>query len=131
MILDEPVRRIFDSRNFATVATLRPDGSPQTSVVWIGRDGDTLLFSTTAGRQKVRNLTADPRVSVSIFDMANPYDSVEVRGTAELSADEDRRLPYELSHKYLGMDPPKDEPGEDRLIVRVIPDRVIRFSASA
>jgi hypothetical protein len=52
---------------------------------------------------------------------------VEIRGTAELSVDEDRRLPHELSHKYLGTDPPKDEPDEVRLIVRVIPQRVIRF----
>lgn len=64
MRLDEAVRRILDGRNFATVATLKPDGSPQASVVWIRRDGDTVLFSTTAGRQKARNLTADPRISV-------------------------------------------------------------------
>jgi PPOX class probable F420-dependent enzyme len=127
MKLDEAVRRILDGRNFATVATLRPDGSPQASVVWIGRDGDTVLFSTTAGRRKARNLIADPRISVSVFDLGNPYDSAEIRGTAELSVDEDRRLPYELSHKYLGTDPPKDEPDEVRLIVRVIPERVIRF----
>jgi PPOX class probable F420-dependent enzyme len=129
MELDEAVRRILDARNFATVATLRPDGSPQTSVVWIRRDGDTVVFSTTACRQKARNLTADPRVSVSVFDLDNPYDSVEIRGTAELSVDADRRLPYELSHKYLGTDPPKDEPGEVRLLVRVVPDRVLRFVA--
>jgi PPOX class probable F420-dependent enzyme len=127
MEFDEAVRRILDDRNFATVATLKPDGSPQASVVWIRRDGNAVLFSTTAGRQKARNLTADPRISVSVFDLGNPYESVEIRGTAELSVDEDRRLPYELSHKYLGTDPPKDEPGEVRLIVRVIPDRVIRF----
>lgn len=127
MILDEPVRRILDGKNFATVATVKQDGSPQASVVWVGREEDSIVFSTTAGRQKARNLTADPRISVSIFDLANPYESVEIRGTAELSVDEDKRLPYELSYKYLGTDPPKAEPGEVRLIVRVIPDRVIRF----
>jgi PPOX class probable F420-dependent enzyme len=127
-VLDEPVRRLLDGRNFATVATLGPGGSPQASVVWVTRDGDTILFSSTARRRKVRNLADDPRVSVSIFDLANPYDSAEIRGTAELIEDEDVRLPRELSHKYLGTDPPKDEPGELRVIVRVTPEKVIRFS---
>ncbi len=128
VIFDEPVRRILDGRNFATVATVRPDGAPQSSVVWMKRDGDTILFSTTARRQKTRNLTADPRVSVSVFDLANPYDSVEIRGTAELTVDEGKRLPRELSHRYLGEDPPKDEPGEVRMIVRIVPEKVIRFT---
>jgi PPOX class probable F420-dependent enzyme len=126
--LSDPVRRLLDGKNFATVATLGPGGSPQASVVWVKRDGDAILFSSTAGRQKVRNLTEDPRVSVSIFDLANPYDSVEIRGTADLAVDEHKSLPRELSHKYLGEDPPKAEPGEVRIIVRVTPEKVIRFT---
>lgn len=126
---DADVRRILDGRNFATVATVRPDGGPQASVVWVARDGDTVVFSTTAGRKKARNLARDPRISVSIFDAGNPYDSVEIRGTAELIPDDDKRLPYELSHKYLGQDPPLAEPGESRLIVRVTPERLVRFTA--
>jgi len=129
MSLDETVRRILDGKNFATVATVRPDGSPQSSVVWVKREDDTVLFSTTAGRQKTRNLTKEPRVSISIFDIENPYMSVEIRGTAELIVDEGKRLPHELSLKYLGEDPPREEPGEIRLIVRVTPQKVIRFSA--
>jgi hypothetical protein len=50
---NEETRRLLDGRNVATVATLNPDGGPQTTVVWIVRDGDFVLFSTTAGRQKV------------------------------------------------------------------------------
>jgi PPOX class probable F420-dependent enzyme len=126
--LSDPVRRLLDGKNFATVATLGPGGSPQASVVWVKRDGDAILFSSTAGRQKVRNLTEDPRVSVSIFDLANPYDSVEIRGTADLAVDEHKLLPRELSHKYLGEDPPKAEPGEVRIMVRVTPEKVIRFT---
>lgn len=125
---DDTVRKLLDGKNFATVATVMPDGAPQTSVVWIKRDGDTVLFSTTAGRKKARNLAADPRVSLSVFDLANPYESVEIRGTAEVSVDADKRLPLELSHKYLGEDPPAEKPDEVRLAVRVIPEKVIRFS---
>jgi PPOX class probable F420-dependent enzyme len=126
-IFDAAVRSILDGKNFATVATLLPDGAPQSSVVWVKRDGDTVLFSTTERRQKTRNIAADPRVSISIFDLANPYESVEIRGVAELTVDEGKRLPHELSHKYLGEDPPKAEPDEVRMIVRVTPEKVIHF----
>jgi PPOX class probable F420-dependent enzyme len=125
---DEATRDLLDGRNFATVATVNPDGGPQTSVVWILREGDTVAFSTTAGRRKARNLARDPRISVSVFDTANPYHSVEIRGTAELAEDTGRSLPKALSRKYLGEDPPP-EPGEVvRLIVRVTPDKVNIFS---
>lgn len=126
---DADVRRILDGRNFATIATIMPDGAPQASVVWVAREGDTVVFSTTTGRKKARNLARDPRISVSIFDTGNPYDSVEIRGTAELVPDDDKRLPYELSHKYLGEDPPLEEPNETRLIVRVTPEKLVRFTA--
>lgn len=95
VLFADSVRALLDGRNFASVATLGPDGAPQNSVVWIKRDGDTVLFSSTDGRQKVRNLRRDPRISLSVFDLADLYTSVEIRGTAEILADEGKRLPYE------------------------------------
>ncbi|MFG3263379.1 PPOX class F420-dependent oxidoreductase [Streptomyces bobili] len=127
--LDASVRTLLDGRNFASVATLGPDGAPQNSVVWIKREGDTVLFSSTDGRQKVRNLRRDPRISLSVFDLANPYTSVEIRGTAEILPDDDKRLPHELSQKYLGIDPPAEKDDEVRLIIRVVPRKVVGFSA--
>ncbi|GAA2933585.1 PPOX class F420-dependent oxidoreductase [Streptomyces thioluteus] len=120
---DEETRRLLDGKNFATIATLGRDGAPQTSVVWIARDGDTVLFSTTAGRQKGRNLARDPRISVTVFDVANPYRSVDIRGTAELVEDPEKELPRTLSHKYLGEDPPAEPDEVVRLIVRITPRR--------
>lgn len=125
----DAVRALLDGKNFAGVATLGPDGAPQNSVVWIKREGDTVLFSSTDGRQKVRNLRRDPRVSLSVFDLANPYTSVEIRGVAEILPDEGKRLPRELSHKYLGIDPPAEKDDEVRVIVRVVPRKIIGFSA--
>jgi PPOX class probable F420-dependent enzyme len=126
--LDDTARRLLDGKSFATVATLQADGSPQTSVVWVKRDGDQVLFSTVESRQKARNLRRDPRVSVSVFDPANPYLSVEIRGRAELTVDQHKALPVELSQKYLGEDPPAESPDEVRLVVRITPDKVITFS---
>lgn len=123
------VRTLLDGKNFASVATLGPDGAPQNSVVWIKREGDTVLFSSTDGRQKVRNLRRDPRISLSVFDLADPYTSVEIRGTAEILPDEGKRLPYELSHKYLGIDPPGEKDDEVRVIIRIVPRKIVGFSA--
>jgi PPOX class probable F420-dependent enzyme len=126
---DEPLIRLLDGKNFATVATVNADGSPHSSVVWLQRDGDAIRFSATSRRQKVINLLRDPRVSVSMFDLANPYSSVEIRGRAEILADPARTLSKELSHKYLGQDPPPEPPEVERVIVRIVPERIVRFSA--
>ncbi|AZM52639.1 PPOX class F420-dependent oxidoreductase [Streptomyces sp. WAC 01529] len=126
--IGESVRTLLDGKNFASVATLGPSGAPQNSVVWIKRDGDAVLFSVTAGRQKVRNLERDPRISISVYDLANPYSSAEIRGVAEILPDEGKRLPHELSHKYLGIDPPAEKDDEVRLIVRVTPHKIITFA---
>ncbi|MFB4278689.1 PPOX class F420-dependent oxidoreductase [Nonomuraea sp. MTCD27] len=126
---DDKTRTLLDGRNFATVATLNPDGGPQTSVVWVLREGDTVLFSSTAGRRKTRNLTRDPRISLTVFDTGDPYQSVEIRGTAEVVEDHDRAVQLAVSHKYLGQDPPADHEGTVRVVVRVIPDKIHGFPA--
>lgn len=127
--LNDDARALLDGPNFAVLSTLLPNGQPQTSVIWVKRDGNALLFTTTTGRQKARNIARDGRVSITVIDNANPYHSVEIRGIAELIPDPERRLSYELSHKYLGVDPPADPEGEDRYMVLVEPQRVITFSA--
>ena len=126
---DAATRRILDGKNFATVATVNPDGGPQASVVWFRRDGDSVLFSITSDKQKARNLARDPRVAVTVFDLENPYDSVEIRGHAELVEDAGKQLPKQLSHRYLDEDPPPEPDDVVRLVARVIPEKVHRFSA--
>lgn len=96
-------------------------------MVWIKREGDTILFSSLQDRQKVRNLRHDPRVSLSVFDLANPYASAEIRGIAEILPDPDKRLPRELSQKYLGVDPPGERDDQVRVIVRVVPRKIVSF----
>jgi PPOX class probable F420-dependent enzyme len=116
-------------RRTARRALENSDGSPQTSVVWFKREGDTVLFSTTKARLKARNIARDARVSISIFATENPYRYVEIRGTAELTDDPGKTLPMELSHKYLGEDPPAESDEVRRVIIRVTPEKIIEFSA--
>src|SRR3954453_15164978 len=66
--LNDEIRRLLDGPNYAVLATINPDGGPQTSAMWAGRDGDDVLFSTVAGRRKHRNLERGPRASVSLLD---------------------------------------------------------------
>ena len=126
---DDTVRALLDGKNFASVATLGPDGAPHNSVVWMKREGDTILLTSLDNRQKVRNLRRDPRISVTVFDLANPYASVEVRGRAEILPDPEKRLPHDLAHKYLGIDPPAEKDDEVRVVIRVVPEKVVGFSA--
>lgn len=118
--LSEPQRSLLDSANYATVATLSKDGSPQTSVVWIKRDGDDVLFSTVVGRAKERHLKRDPRVSITVIDKDNPYNYTEFRGEAALTTEGGDDLINELANKYTG-DDYKGDVGTDnvRVVVRV------------
>jgi len=126
--LSESAIRLIDGRNYAVLATLNADGSPQTSVMWIGRDGDDLLFSTVEGRVKHRNMVRDPRVSVSVIDAADQENYVELRGLVSMAPDVGRRFDTGLSWKYDGRDPGEDRPGAVRVIVRV---EVLKSTGSA
>ena len=127
--LNEEIRRLLDGRHYAVLATINPDGGPQTSAMWVGRDGDDVLFSTVAGRRKHRNLERDPRASVSILDSDDPENYVELRGRVTISEDEGRAFDIGLSHTYDGRDPDPDPPGAVRLILRMEVDKATGYAA--
>jgi PPOX class probable F420-dependent enzyme len=117
--LSAETRRLLDGPNYAVLATVNADGSPQTSAMWVGRDGDDLLMSTVEGRVKHRNMVRDPRVSVTLIDSADPENYVELRGLVTMTPDIGRRIDTELSWKYDGKDPGEDKPGAVRVVVRI------------
>ena len=128
--LSEALKKLVDDTPvFAVVATIQPDGSPQQSVVWLSRDGDDLLFSTTVDRRKEHNLRRDPRVNIMINPSDAPYTYAEVRGTAALTTEGAPELINRLSRKYTGKDYAEFNPasGEDaqRVVVRVTPRKVV------
>ena len=85
---------------FARVATVRPDGAPHTSVMWFAWDGTCLKLDLSRRGQKFRNISADPRVSVSLADPDNPYRSLEVRGVASVGDDPDGAFFTDLARRY-------------------------------
>jgi PPOX class probable F420-dependent enzyme len=121
--LSEATLRLLEARNYAVLATVNPDGSPQTSAMWVGRDGGDLLFSTLEGRVKHRNMRRDPRVSVTVLDSLDPENYVELRGRVSMTPDPGRRLHVQLSWKYDGKDPGEDRPGAVRVVVRMVVEK--------
>jgi PPOX class probable F420-dependent enzyme len=125
----EATLKLLDGQNYAVLATLNPDGSPQTSAMWVGRDGDDLLFSTVAGRVKHRNMLRDPRVSVTVIDSADPENYVELRGRVTMTPDIGRQVDTQLSWKYDGKDPDPDPPGAVRVVVRMVVQKATGYAA--
>ncbi len=120
---------LLDGRNYAVLATVNADGSPQTSAMWVGRDGDDLLFSTVQGRVKHRNMLRDPRVSVTVLDAADPENYVELRGRVTMTPDIGRKIDTQLSWKYDGKDPDPDKPGAVRVVVRMTVSKATGYAA--
>ena len=124
--LPDKVASLFDGKNFAVLSTLEPDGAPHSTVVWVKREADDILFALPRSRRKTANLNRDPRAAVVIFDAANPYDSVLVQGAVSIQDDRDGTLIDELSHKYLGGPYPGFAgPHPEWVIVTVTPGKVV------
>lgn len=115
----------FDNTYFGIVTTLRADGSPQSTVVWIERDGDSVGFNTAYGRAKPGNLEHDARVSV-LVSAPDFYHWVAVDGHAELTTDGAEEQINRLSEKYDGK-PWSYVDGQRRVRVRVTPEHVTAY----
>jgi PPOX class probable F420-dependent enzyme len=129
--LSDSAKALFDADEYATLATIEPDGQPQLSVVWVSRDGDDILVSTVEGRRKHRNMLRDPRATVMLFPRNAPWIYVEVRGTVGMATEGGRDLIEALSWKYTDDERYSFDDGTDhvRLVVRITPSRIIEYSA--
>lgn len=125
----DELKRLLDTPVFVTVGTIQPDGSPQLSPVWVKRDGDELLISTTMGRQKQKNIAREPRVSVVVQPFEDPYNYAEIRGSAAYTTEGADELIEELSLKYTGKRYAEFNPASaqdaQRVAVRITPRRVV------
>ncbi|MGW0085513.1 PPOX class F420-dependent oxidoreductase [Streptomyces sp. NPDC003393] len=127
--LSDRIKSLLDGPVFVVLGTVQPDGSPQLSPVWVKRDGDDLLISTTVDRRKKKNLDRDARVSIVVVDPESPYEYAEIRGTAELTTEGGQDLIDELSLKYAGKKYAEFNPASaqdaERVVVRVSPRKVV------
>jgi PPOX class probable F420-dependent enzyme len=109
---------------FATLATVGPDGRPQLSEVWFLTEDDTVGLSLNTARQKTRNLMANPAVNLFLLDLGVPYRYLEIRGDAEISADDDHSFADKVGAKYGADLRDHDQPGQSRVKVIIRPVRV-------
>jgi PPOX class probable F420-dependent enzyme len=123
--LPDHVKALLDAPTFVVVSTIAKDGAPHSTVLWIKRDGDDLLFSTIRGRQKTRNLERDPRASVCAYDPADPLSYFTVEGDVTLTEEGGRELIDELSRKYTGEGFPVEGPERIRVVCRLTPRRIL------
>ncbi|MCH7744651.1 MAG: PPOX class F420-dependent oxidoreductase [Chloroflexi bacterium] len=120
------IKLLTEGKNIATIVTLMPDGSPQASVVWIDSDGENVVFNTAEGRLKTNNMRRDPRVAIVVTHADNAFQQLTVRGrVVEITTEGADDHIDTLAKKYLGLDSyPNRTPGEQRLIIRIAPERV-------
>jgi PPOX class probable F420-dependent enzyme len=122
MQLNDSAKELLDGPHTAVLATANADGHPQSSVIFVKRDGDAVVFSTIKGRLKTRNMMRDPRVSLLVLAHVGRY--VEIRGTVDITEDPEKVLLHEIYDRYMGGRTPPPEPEAERLIVRITPEKL-------
>jgi PPOX class probable F420-dependent enzyme len=125
-VLTNEERKFLDQNPYlATVTTLRPDGSPHATIVWVDVEDGKVSFNTARGRAKVKHLEQDPRVSIVVVDPDDPYRYVAVDGHAELTEEGADAQIDKLAQKYLGKDTyPWRNAAETRVKVLIEPEHV-------
>jgi len=129
--LNEKQAALFTGRNWGVIATIRVDGSPQATPVWVDYDGENVLVNSARGRTKVKNIERDPRATVTVMPAENQQSGyVMVSGPAKIVDEGAVEHINMLAKKYLGEDKyPYLGPGEQRVIIQIRPERVDGFGA--
>ncbi len=128
-IITPEIEKLLKGKNFASIATLMKDGSPQVSITWIDYDGANILINTAEGRLKTNNALRDPRVAIVVSEEGNPYNSINIRGKViEQNTTEADEHIDKLAKQYFGLDKyPRQSPDEKRIILKIKPERVFHM----
>jgi PPOX class probable F420-dependent enzyme len=123
--LTDAQRAFLGNPFVASVTTVRPDGSLHTTVVWVGVDGEDVVFNTLRDRAKARHLAANPNVSLLVVDPADAYRWLAVAGRAEVTGHGAEARLDEFSRVYLGAETyPWRREGQEWVTVRIRPERI-------
>jgi PPOX class probable F420-dependent enzyme len=127
--LSDDIKALVSGPNFAHLASLMSDGSPQVAPVWVDLERDTILVGTGEGSLKAKNTRRDARVALSVIAMDNPYREAQIRGrVVERRPDADFRIMDRISHKYTGKPFPfRDKPAQ-RVVLVIAVERA-RYTA--
>lgn len=124
-INDSEVRNLLDNPNYAVVSTFNKDGSIHSTIAWVDTDDGKVAVNSAVGRVWPTNLERDPRVNVLVYEAGNPYNFVEIRGTAESTTDGADEHIDRLAKKFIDQDKyPYRQPGEQRIKFLISPQHV-------
>lgn len=122
---DQQVQELLERPNHAIVSTFNKDGSILSTVAWVNTEGDALAVNSAIGRRWPANLQRDPRVTLLIPEEGNPYNYVEVRGTATATREGADEHINALTKKYINQDEyPFRQPGEERIKFVIAPEHI-------
>jgi PPOX class probable F420-dependent enzyme len=123
--LTESAKSFLREPVLAHIASIDSKGRPNITPVWIDVDGDDIVFNTAEGRLKTKNLRANPNVAVSVVDPADNYRVIALGGTVtEMTHEGADEHIDSLARKYLGVDYPNRREGEQRVKIRIRPERI-------
>ena len=130
-VIEGRARELLEAKNFCHVATIRKDGTPHVIPVWVDTDGEHVVLNSAEGRVWVKHTERDPRITCTVANSENPYEYVTIVGrVAERTTDGADAHIDAMAKKYLGQDEyPFRQPGEQRVIFRVAPDKVRHHGA--
>ena len=131
--LNQDAKALLGEPVIANLATVAGDGSPHVTPVWVDVEGDDLVINTAEGRAKTRHLRRSAKVAVSVVDPEDPFRVVALQGSvADITTEDAEAHIDRLAREYLGVDSyPMRQPGEERVKVRMRPERVLMQPAPA
>ena len=113
---DPAVSRLLTEPFHAVCSTLDEDGSIHSTVVWVDVQDGRVAVNSAVGRKWPTNLERNPTINLTVYDEKNPYEYVEVRGTATGTTEGADAHIDGLAKKYMGVDEyPFRQPGEQRI----------------
>jgi PPOX class probable F420-dependent enzyme len=132
--LPESVRKRLQEASFWQLATVNPDGSPQSSTVWADLRGDKILVNSALGRKKPRNIEREPRIAMSWHGTSDGggYETIGIQGrVVETTVGDQAEADIDsLAQKYIGQSPyPWRSPGERRVSYAIEPTHVHHYAA--
>ncbi len=126
-MLPDSARKLLEGKNFLYIATVNRDGTPQVTPVWVDTDGKFVLVNTAIGRVKQKNTKRNPEVALAIYDQADPYNFIQIRGSVvdQITGPSAEEHIDKMAKKYKGVDKYSSRrPGERRVILKIEPRRV-------
>ena len=130
-MLDDKTRALAEAKNFAAFSTITPSGHPQTQMMWVDTDGEHIIVNTEIDRAKFRNIERNPLVTVLIADAGDPWNYSEVRGRVveKVRGPEAKAHIDAMAKKYLDKDVYPNPIRSERVMIKIAPDRIVKYPA--